>query len=179
MGFHTTYYGLEVDPADVRPRQITIGDIAQGLGNLCRFAGQCRTFYSVAQHSVMVSQLVPRELALAGLLHDAAEAYVADLPKPVKELVPEYRDIEDRIMGAVAERFALPWPLPPAIKEADMVALATEYRDLVPRKGTPWPCLEGVEPISEPIQALPPDFAADFFLARHHHLVGKEEGVGT
>lgn len=177
MDYHTTVLGLELHLDAPTPEQITIDDIAHGLGNTCRNAGQVRRFYAVAQHSVLVSQLVPEELALAGLLHDAAEAYLGDVPSGAKERSPGYRALEDRIMAVIAERFALPWPLPPEIKEADRVALATEYRDLVPRKGTPWPSIQGVTPDPVPIQPLSPDLAGDFFLARYHYLVSGDGEV--
>lgn len=111
---------------------IDIVDIAHALGNLCRFTGQCRRFYSVAEHSVHVSMIVPEDLALVGLLHDATEAYCADLAKPLKRLVPDYRAVEDAIWLAVAEKFELPTIMPEFIKRADMAMLKLEVDHLLP-----------------------------------------------
>lgn len=111
---------------------IELVDIAHALGNLCRFTGQCRRFYSVAEHSVHVSRIVPRELALLGLLHDATEAYCADLARPLKQLVPDYRAVEEAIWHAVAEKFDLPAIMPSEIKQADMAMLKLEVDHLLP-----------------------------------------------
>src|SRR5580704_9362466 len=80
----STYTGKKFYPYDPRPEQICIEDIAHGLSMLCRFAGQCRFFFSVAEHSIAVAHLLPANLKLFGLLHDVSEAYLADLPRPVK-----------------------------------------------------------------------------------------------
>jgi hypothetical protein len=119
-----------------RPEQaIYIVDIAHALSMICRFGGHVKSRYSVAAHSVHVSRLVPPELALFGLLHDAAEAYVGDVVRPLKELLPSMRPIEKRVERAIYERYISTTPPTEdavrAIKHADLVALATERRDLV------------------------------------------------
>lgn len=111
---------------------IDIVDIAHALGNLCRFTGQCRRFYSVAEHSVHVSRMMPGDLALVGLLHDATEAYCADLARPLKQLVPDYRAVEDAIWLAIAEKFGLPTSMPSLVKRADMAMLKLEVDHLLP-----------------------------------------------
>src|SRR5271165_5200280 len=98
----STYTGKKFFPYDPRPEQICIEDIAHGLSMLCRFVGQCRFFSSVAEHSIAVARLLPANLKLFGLLHDASEAYLADLPRPVKAGLPEYKAIEanvERVSG--------------------------------------------------------------------------------
>lgn len=152
------------------PATIDILDIAWGLAFTCRFAGQTLRFYSVAQHSVMVSRLVPAELSLVGLLHDAAEAYVGDVTRPLKQLIPEYRVIEDRVERAIAARFNLPWPWPSAVKHADLRMLRTEQRDLTSASGDAWASVDGYAPLAEPIIPLPADDAAGAFIDRYREL---------
>lgn len=96
-----------------------IEEIAHALSHICRYTGHSNSFYSVAEHSVLVSRLVPERLALCGLLHDASEAFVGDVSSPLKKLLPEYRDIEEGIQRAISVHFGLEYPFPKEIHEAD------------------------------------------------------------
>lgn len=128
----TTNSGRPFFPGNPMPHDFDIRDIAHALANNCRFGGHSRVHYSVAQHSVLVSQVVPPEDALWGLLHDASEAYIIDLPSPVKRLpqLAGYMEIEAKVMAAVCERFGLPKEMPASVKEADFRVYLTEDRDI-------------------------------------------------
>lgn len=108
--------------------KIDIEDIARALSNICRFGGHCR-FYSVAEHSVLVSKLLPKEFALAGLLHDATEAYIGDMVSPLKYFLDQYRDIENAVADLISKEFNVDFN-PPEIKHADLTALYIEASSL-------------------------------------------------
>lgn len=128
-----TYSGVKFFVQDPRPEDFRLEDIAHALSNMCRFGGHSRSFYSVCEHSLLVSYLVPENLRLCGLLHDATEAYMMDLQRPIKNL-PEFKvfkDVEAALETVMAERFGLPFPFPPELKYADNVALALEIKQLM------------------------------------------------
>ena len=114
------------------PDDVHIVDIATALSRECRYAGHASHFYSVAQHSVLCSRIVPPELAIEALLHDAAEAYIKDIPTPLKRQLPDYKEIEARFDWVIRVHFGLPEIPSPAVKEADNILLVTEVRDLFP-----------------------------------------------
>ncbi len=166
-----TYTGRQFWPLDARCEEIVIEDIAHALGNICRFAGHSRMFYSVAQHSVLVSRIVPAEFALWGLLHDAGEAYLGDVVTPLKSLdfMTPYREAEDILMKVVCERFGLSHRRPKCVWEADRIALATEHRDLMPMRPQKWADLP--EPLPERIDPCLPAVGAAMFLARYEQIL--------
>lgn len=116
----TTASGKFFDILKPEEYDFDIEEIATALSNLCRYTGHVNRFYSVAEHSVLVSRIVPDKLALAGLLHDASEAYLGDVSSPLKKLLPEYRAIEERVHNAIATKFGLGDDLShPSVHEAD------------------------------------------------------------
>lgn len=169
-----TYSGIQFWHADPRPEEILIEDIAHALSNLCRFAGHTREFYSVAQHSVLVSQICVSEDALWGLLHDAAEAYCVDLPSPLKRLpgLERYHEIEAGVMTAVCERFGLRGSIPPGVKRADEILLLTEQRELLGPQIQPWDTV--AEPLEGTIIPWQPSQAKQEFLNRFRELTGPQ-----
>lgn len=170
-----TQGGRYIDFIAVDDNDYDVEDIAHALANLGRFTGHTRSFYSVAQHSVLASRIVPEEDALAALLHDASEAYLGDVAKPLKELLPDYRAIEERLERALFAQFGVPYPLPASVKRADRILLATEKRDLMPAHdrscgSDDWALIAGIEPLAERIVPLPPWAAKQLFLARIDEL---------
>lgn len=145
--------------------------IAHALSNVCRFAGHTVDYYSVAQHSVLVSRIVPPEYALMGLLHDAPEAFIHDITKPLKIILSDYQAIEKRVEKSVFKHFHLPPKLHPEIKKADLIALQTERRDLMPAAPSKeWERLKGVEPWPEIINPWAPRSAQGEFMLRYKEL---------
>ena len=132
-GWIQTFTGRQFWPGLPMARDVDILDIAHALSNTCRFAGHCRTFYSVAEHSVRLAETLAPEEQLWGLLHDAAEAYVLDLPRPIKhdQRMREYRWMERNVDQAIRIKFRLFGDPPPSVKVADNRMLFTEKRDLI------------------------------------------------
>jgi len=151
-----TMTGQSFDLYAPQADQIDPRDISHALAHLCRFNGHCRDFYSVAQHSCIVADLVPEEHKLAALLHDATEAYVGDMVRPLKELMHAYQDVEKSIWERICTRFGLEADLPDEVHHADLVALATERRDLMPPDTAIWQWLIGIDPSDDIIRPWSP-----------------------
>lgn len=149
---------------------VCIEDIACALSNICRFTGHLEEFYSVAQHSVHCSHLVPAEFAFEALMHDACEAYCNDISAPLKGLLPDYRGIETNVDRVIRQKYALPDQLSSVVKYVDLIMLATERRDFDLDDGTVWPILEGIEPADFIIAPLNPRQARVMFLQRFNEL---------
>lgn len=171
MSFIQTLGGKHFDYLNAQTDDVDIEDIATALSNICRFAGHLPEFYSVAQHSVLCSQIVPQEYAFEALMHDAAEAYCQDIPAPLKRLLPDYRRIETLVDDLIRSKFGLPLHQSDLVKYADLIMLATERRDLEIDDGTPWLILEGI-PASDLIQVVPlrPGQAYGLFMNRFNEL---------
>ena len=176
-----TAHGRRVFVQDPDPKQIFLDDIAHALANLCRFGGHTKTFYSVAQHSILVSELVSPKHALAGLLHDAAEAYLGDVIRPLKRQLGPYREIEARWEFAIALRFHVPRLMPRAVKVADITALVTERRDLCPTAFTQRPWVEdeaAVQPAHVRIVPMSPREAETTFLTKYEEIRKESDEEG-
>ena len=141
------YGGGLVNPDRLTPDDVSIDVIAHALSNTCRFGGHTREFYSVAEHSVRVAELCPRSKKLEGLLHDAAEAYVGDVIRPLKHRVLIRRgdvwhdlaslaDYEQRVLDVIFGKFGVtPGPLSREVAEADDIALESEIDVLIRGRG--------------------------------------------
>ena len=167
--FTSLAHGGQFWPLDPRPDEIHLEDIARALAMQCRWGGHVREFVSVAQHSVMVSRHC-NPYAKLGLLHDAAEAYLVDVPTPIKKSLEVYYKIEDRLLGVIGERFGLGRALeslPPEVHMADARALATEHRDFRTSL-TFW--APPAKPFRERLESLSPKKAERAFLKRAKEL---------
>lgn len=147
----------------------TIDDIAHGLSNICRYSGQCKRFYSVAEHSLLVSETAVG-FEFEALLHDGAEAFLGDITRPLKQLLPEFKRIEIEVERTILDRFDVSWPLPAAIKQADLRVLAAEQRQVMPEGTDGWVRGQKVEPAPVTVRHLSPDEAKKAFLERFEAL---------
>lgn len=154
--------------------EFTINDIAKGLSNTCRFGGQCERFYSVAEHSVIMSKIIGQELAFAALMHDAPEAFIGDIPKPLKVMLPDYQKIEDEVEAAVLGRFGVQLPLHPRIKELDRKMLAAEQQQVM-GSSDKWHWTHGEHPAEINVQFWSPEEANRRFLERAFFLQSPKE----
>lgn len=166
-----TFSGRRFNPTDPNPDAIVIQDIAHALSMQCRFSGHCQEFYSVAQHSVYVSHICNTEDALWGLLHDASETYLVDIPRPLKHSgkFGAYIEMESVMQLAICQRFGLDPVEPPSVKVADKILLATEARDLMGELHCSW--RQSKEPLPFKIESWSPKEAEAKFLDRFSKLI--------
>lgn len=175
MDWIQTYRGRQFYPLRPRLDDIDIDDIAHALSLQCRFNGHCRVFYCVAEHSVRVMRLLQQQdhdgdIVLWGLLHDAAEAYLSDLPRPLKMMMPQFGQTEDVLLRAIIEHMGLTWPMPEAVRIADDMLLVTEARDVMAPPPAPWGFAVGLDPLPDLIEPISPTQAEADFLAAYHQL---------
>jgi hypothetical protein len=170
-----TYSGKRIWIDDIRPEDIDIRDIAHALAMQCRYAGHCVQFYSVAEHSVLLANYVAPEHAMWALLHDASEAYLVDIPRPIKPFLANYYDLEANVMAAVCGRFGLKiGGMPKPVKEADNRIIADEYRrNMFSVPGLEWEDYQ--HPLGIELQLWSPDEAELQFLEAYDRLA---YGVG-
>lgn len=177
--FMQTFTGKRFFPMEPHPEDFDILDIGHSLSLQCRFNGHCLCFYSVAEHCVRVSELLEKThnsgmLTFWGLLHDASEAYLGDIVRPLKFHLPEYGKIEKNVeKSLIIGKFNLPWPMPPEVKWADDVLLATEKRDLLCPVADQWRATE--EPLSERISPMTSDQAMTAYI----HAFNRAKGWAT
>lgn len=144
-----THTGKQFSFENPTSDMISLEDIAHALTKMCRFNGHCDRFYSVAEHSLRVSLQLPDQLKLWGLLHDATEAYLPDVTRPLKQLLPEFKLIEHKVLVAIAQKFELDLPYAIEVTKADMRMLKTEKLRLFSEEAAThaWdPQIEALEP---------------------------------
>lgn len=159
-----TYTGRAYWPIDPRADEVCIEDIAHALSNICRYTGHCSRFYSVAEHSVLVSALAPPEYAFVALMHDATEAYVNDIARPLKPSLKNYQEIEELNWLAICRKFGMNPKLPQIVKDIDTALCLTEKAALMGPSPLPWGI--DLEPPRIEVTGWSPDTAKRFFLSR-------------
>ena len=159
-----TFSGKVVDVMDPNPDMIVIDDVGHALSNLCRFGGHSNQFYSVAQHSVRAAHMAEHHHKFTALMHDAAEAYLMDLPKPIKNCLPEYKLAEHNLMIVISAKFGFEWPLPEAVEWIDKKLLEHEWLQLMAGDN------------NSSLLAWTPEFAKRNFLEMYYSLKGKGWG---
>ena len=177
MTWITSHSGRHVDLCDPRPDQICIEDIAHGLSMLCRFTGHVSTFYSVAQHSVLVARACPPHLRLQGLLHDAQEAYIGDWSTPLKAslsvcALADFRRMEARMIAAIGEALGIDLHHHPEVKYADRMALRSEAESLLSEPIHGW--FDLPESTMPKIVPWSPAKAREIFLTTFRYLTESE-----
>lgn len=184
------YSGGYFDFANPERTPVSIYDIARGLANECRYGGQCR-YYSVAEHSVLSSYMREKQLAssadniaytevfvkraaYAALMHDAHESVAMDVMKPLKEILPDYQAVEERVEEQFAKWFDYPFPIQPEVKLIDVQMLLVEKEQLLGNSDV-WTWCEGLEkPAWTPrIECWGPDEAYRRFLSRYQEITGE------
>lgn len=167
-----TYTGRAFFPLDPRPDDLDLRDIAHALGMVVRYAGHVTRFYSVAEHCVLMSEAVAPENAAWALLHDAPEAYIGDMVRPLKRQpsMAAYVEADDRIMATICYRFDLDYAMPAEVKLADTRILRDERAELLGPSPQPWSDAEQVESLGVHVQGWAPDVAAASYLARAFQL---------
>lgn len=160
-------YGNKIYPLDPNPDEIHIEDITNCLSKICRYAGHTNEFYSVAEHSTIMARVFPEHAKIA-LLHDAAEAYFGDLPRPIKSMIPEFKKYEHKMLNCIFEKFNVGTTVEESadiIEEMDIYMLAMEFYSpkvmYNPKVLAPWECIADISPPFNLIRGLPSQAAKD------------------
>lgn len=125
-----TISGIYFNVFEPTPDMVCIEDIAHALSHQPRWAGHTPVFYSVAAHSLHVAHRALPQHKLCALLHDASEAYLCDIPTPIKARIPQYKEIEEKVMQAIAQKLGFVWPMPQAVKDIDKLVLEWEWKNI-------------------------------------------------
>lgn len=166
-----TYTGKQFYPLAPLVEDIDPVDIAHSLAMQCRYNGHCKDFYSVAEHCVLMSHFVPEEYALHALLHDATEAYIGDMVRPLKRHMPDFTAVEDKLMPVIAERFGIVGDIMvDVVREADNRILLDERERLFDGTPAAW-SIEGLVPLGVPIACWKPQSAEQAYAMRLEQLL--------
>jgi hypothetical protein len=159
-----TFSGRAFWPMDPRPEEICIEDIAHALSQICRYLGHCIRFQSVAEHSVLLYRAVPQELKRAALMHDSPEAYVVDLPRPIKPFIRQYKYVERDVAEAIKKKYKIDDLYPPALAKYDTRILVDEQQQNMAPPPMPWESAD-LEPLGVKLEFWSPQVAEIMFLS--------------
>lgn len=168
-----TFDGIAYYPGDPRAEDVTISDISHALGNTCRFGGHCEQFYSVAEHSVLVSEWLEAkgeslDVQFQGLMHDASEAYVVDVPRPLKRQLSNYAEIEQKNWVVICEKFGIDVNMAEAVHVADNEVLMAEKGQLLKNPPHTWSL--PFTPADVKVYGMEPRSATRRFMERFYQL---------
>jgi len=164
-----TISGQYVNVFEPNPDTLLIEDIAHALSNQCRFGGHLPRFYSVAQHSLLCYEVAKEPYKFDALMHDASEAYLLDMPKPIKLELAEYNSIEDNLMNVLAKKFNFNYPKSPEVERVDILLLKWEWEVVM---------LEKPDTEYPPMRCMSPKEAKEAFLAAFHKEIANKVKVG-
>jgi hypothetical protein len=165
-----TISGQYVNVFEPNPDTLLISDIAHALSHQCRFGGHLPRFYSVAQHSLLCYLIAKEEEKFDALMHDASEAYLLDMPKPIKLELPDYNIIEDNLMKILAKKFNFNYPKSPEVERVDIHLLKWEWEVIM---------LELPNSVYGPIDCMTPLEAKTEFLRTFEFEIGKRKKLQT
>lgn len=162
--FIETFSGIKFDFVNPKPEMINIRDIAHGLSNICRFNGQCKKFYSVAQHSVFCVKILRHMQTTTSLsiermilLHDAEEAYISDIARPIKDYYLDSRKMFKPISDAITKKYKLTTVFS-LLNQIDLIALTIEAKVLMPSEGEDWATKVKISPVMMSLYGSPQRF---------------------
>jgi hypothetical protein len=176
MKFSETYTGARVTPLALKLEQINIIDIAHALSQQCRYGGHTSQFYSVAQHCCVLASYVENVLkgkaldCLQILMHDAAEAYLIDMPRPIKQFMPEFRKWDHAAQAAIRSWLGIgDVPIPSWQGDLDNRIIVDERAQVMSDSGNDWhhDPKHGVMPLGVRIEPWPARMAEKQFLFRY------------
>ena len=162
-----------------------IGAIAHSLSMVCRFTGHCRKFYSVAEHSILVSRIMEDQGLgdpMEGLLHDGVESVLADVARPAKNLLKDYKALDKALDGSLRKSFGLPETMSDGCARADAIALLIEARELMPNKGENFTGMSdeivlAAKKATYMIAGWTPENARERFMTRMHDIRRRTRGL--
>ena len=161
QGIIRLFSGKYISIVDLQPGDMTIEEIAYLLSTEKRFHSGTKKFLSVAEHSLMCSYIVPENEALDALMHDSSESILTDMPSPIKALLPDYKKVEDKIMGVFARQFSFVYPKSEEVDKADRAMLEYEWGNFI---------------ISDRMKPMTPEKAEAEFLLRFYSLTKEKPG---
>lgn len=167
-----TFTGRRFWPLNPKPEHVFIEDIAHQISQKVRYTGACEWLYSVGQHSILMAREAPQHMKLRALMHDASEAYLPDVARPIKDDLPGFREIENRVLNAIFRRFDIPNDPGGIVKTLDNRILVDEKMQVMKDTGLNWVQILGCEPLGVAIKRWEPEYTERLFLKMFYELKG-------